>query len=167
MRTYLGPGSMAHRFRKEDAMSIFTIYHDSMMTTSIGRGPFLDRTNTGHAAIFIYKCPVIPCTRLYINAHYLALQGFSCPLNALPISGPILSRMKIFILRCALMWFTWHGVFALVDSSLSLTPWIEGFCHVEHWSWPWHCLHDIPYVRSNSCLGTHLFSNLLYSLRSR
>lgn len=47
MRTYLGPGSMAHRFRKEDAMSIFTIYHDSMMTTSIGRGPFLDRTNNG------------------------------------------------------------------------------------------------------------------------
>lgn len=38
---------MAHRFRKEDAMSIFTIYHDSMMTTSIGRGPFLDRTSNG------------------------------------------------------------------------------------------------------------------------
>ena len=45
------------------------ITSESMPSDSADLVAFLYDQVTGHAAIFIYKCPVIPRKRLYINAH--------------------------------------------------------------------------------------------------
>ena len=60
---------------------------------------------SGHAAIFIYKCPVIPRKCLYINAHPTGVR------NSYVIMMACLRLDRIWH-QCALSIFGWHSVLA-------------------------------------------------------